>query len=73
MLEVVGQPIAEMPVDLPVRVTCVTQREVVRPALQLPIQLFNQARHRRTALTAIRHFAEAILFPLYGFVRRPHV
>ena len=59
MLQVIRQPIADMPVDLPVRVARVPQRKVVRPAFQLPIQLVNQSRDRRAALTTICHLADS--------------
>ncbi len=54
------QPIAEMPVDLPIRIARVTQRKAVRPTFQLPIQSLDQSRNRRTSLTAIRQFVNPI-------------
>ena len=64
MLEVVGQPIANVPVDLAVRTPRIAIAEVVGPAFQLPIDPDNQVRNRRTALRTIRKGIDRIPFPL---------
>lgn len=72
MLQMIRQPIAEVPVYVPVRVERVSQLKVVPAAFQLPLQLVDQARDRRTALTTIRHLADPIPLPRQRFLRRLH-
>ena len=64
MLQVIRQPIAEMPVDIPIRLSRVSHRKVAPPAFQLPIQPFHPSRDRRATLTAIRQLIDPIPFPL---------
>src|SRR5712691_10517143 len=71
MLQVVRQPIAYVPVDRPVRLARVTERKVVRPTLQLPIQLVDQSRYQRAALTTIRHLADPLPLLVDRLLRRP--
>src|ERR1043165_5757539 len=73
MLQVVGQPIADMPVDLPIRLARIAVGEVVRPSLQMSIEPCNQARDRSATLTPIRQFVDLIPFLLQRLLRRLHV
>jgi hypothetical protein len=72
VLQVIGQAKAEMPGDLPVRLLArITQRNVVRPAWQSPVQLSNQPRYRRATLTAIRQFIDPVPLRLQTFFDAP--
>jgi hypothetical protein len=64
---------SHVPVDLPVHARGIPEGEVVRPALQVPIQLSNQVRDRLEALMTVGHLAHFIPFPLDRFLRRKHI
>src|ERR1700676_2029813 len=64
---------SHVPVDLPVHASGVPEREVVRPAFQVPIQLSNQSRDWLEALMTVGHLMQLLSFSLDRFVRRKHI
>src|SRR6266850_4598653 len=64
---------SHVPVDLPVHASGVPEREVVRPASQVPIQLSNQSRDRLETLMTVGHLMQLLSFSLDRFVRRKHI
>src|ERR1039458_6485095 len=59
--------------DLPVRTRGVPNGKVVRPPLQVPIQLPNQCQDRLKALMTVRHLVQLLPLPLDSLFRRKHI
>src|ERR1039457_3873770 len=59
--------------DLPVRTRGVPNGKVVRPPLQVPIQLPNQCQDRLKALMTVRHLVQLLPLPLDRLFRRKHI
>src|ERR1035438_187439 len=72
-LEVAGQPLPNVRVDLPSRHTRITQRKVVPPALQVSIELLDQQRNRFPGLSQPCQLTQLLPLPCQGFLRRNHV
>ena len=67
------QPIAEVLANLPERLPRISETEVVRPSLHLPVQPLDGSRSRCVTLTAIRQLVDLFPLPLERIFRRLHV
>ena len=71
--QMLRETIANVPVDLPEGHPRVPEAEVVRPAVQLPVQTLNQFRNRLEALVWPSHLFQLLPLLLQSLCRRRHV
>src|SRR5437870_7486902 len=71
--QVARQALAHLSVDLPEGSPIVSHPEVVRPALEMPVEFADKFRQRLEAALFVNHHPQLLALSRKGFLRRVHV